>query len=69
MNEDKTTLKLAAEILERVRRGDTLETAVQDLRFDNYKEDQLKDAVEFLIRFLAEHTYLPSFRHQIGIED
>lgn len=60
------TKEIAAELLGRIGR-ETPEEAIADMKFD-YPEREVKSAVYFLLEFLAAHTYMPSFKYQIGVE-
>ena len=67
MDENKIK-QLAADLLDKIKHGDTPDGAICDLLYDGSDKADVEKAVAFLLQFLADHTYMPSFKFQIGLE-
>jgi len=65
---DHEIKQLAADLLDRIKHGDTPDGAICDLLYDGSEKADVEKAVAFLLQFLADHTYMPSFKYQIGLE-
>jgi len=65
---DHENKQLAADLLDRIKHGDTPDGAICDLLYDGSEKADVEKAVAFLLQFLADHTYMPSFKYQIGLE-
>lgn len=60
---------LAAAILYDIQHSTPPAEAIQDQKSEGFSEDEINDAVSFLLQFLADHTYYPSFVHQNDIKN
>ena len=61
--------ELAAIILDDIQHSTPPAEAIQNQKNEGFSEDEVKDAVSFLLQFLADHTYYPSFIWQNNIKD
>jgi hypothetical protein len=60
--------ELAAAILYDIQHSTPPAEVIEDKKNEGFSEDEVKAAVSFLLQFLADHTYFPSFIWQNGLK-